>query len=267
MAALRPSTLTSERTGSRSPAAPAAAGDRGPDEGTDCVVHRTNDRGAHQRRPRGSDPSSSTRAAPFGTPDGTATHDWADARPGTGSEHPALLPTGTTHLSVERTFSFVDLSGFTRFTRENGPHAAVEMLSDFRQTTRSVAAKRGVRVAKWLGDGAMVIGVEPTPVIALGAHLISHFAGTDLRVRIGVASGTALLFEGDDYIGEPVNLAFKLCDAAQPGEMLAHCDTADLPDWVVPGGEVDVVIRGVGSIGNVVRLQPRLITPAQPGAA
>jgi len=201
------------------------------------------------------------------TPDGTATHDWADARLGTGSEHPALLPVSETHLSVERTFSFVDLSGFTGFTREHGPHAAVAMLGEFRQITRSVAAKRGVRVAKWLGDGAMVIGVEPTPVIAMGAHLIHHFAGTDLRVRVGVATGTALLFEGDDYIGEAVNLAFKLCDAAQPGEMLAHCGDAELPDWVIPSDEVDVMIRGVGAITDVVRLQPQLITPAHWGAA
>ena len=204
-----------------------------------------------------------TRVRPVGAPDGTAAHDWADARPGTGSEHPALLPDGETHLSVERTFSFIDLSGFTGYTRDHGPHAAVAMLGEFRQITRTVAAKRGVRVAKWLGDGAMLIGVEPAPVIALGAHLIGHFAGTALRVRVGVASGTALLFEGDDYIGEPVNLAFKLCDAAQPGEMLALCDTTGLPDWVVLGGDVDVRIRGVGTIDGVVRLQPQLITPAQ----
>ncbi|MDH3707673.1 MAG: adenylate/guanylate cyclase domain-containing protein [Acidimicrobiia bacterium] len=201
------------------------------------------------------------------TPDGTATHDWADARHGSGSEHPALLPAGEAHLSVERTFSFVDLSGFTGFTQDHGPHAAVAMLSEFRHTTRLVAAKRGVRVAKWLGDGAMLIGVEPTPVIALGAHLIHHFAGTDLRVRVGVATGTALLFEGDDYIGEPVNLAFKLCDAAQPGEMLAHCGNAELPDWVIPSGGVEVLIRGVGAIADVVRLQPKLIATAHSGAA
>ncbi|MGI9602379.1 MAG: adenylate/guanylate cyclase domain-containing protein [Acidimicrobiales bacterium] len=230
----------------------------------DPMEHRTNPKTAHQ----GNDITpAATHVGPTIGAGGTATDDWADARAGSGSEHPALLPVGETHLSVERTFSFVDLSGFTAYTRTHGPHAAVEMLGAFRQITRSVAAKRGVRVAKWLGDGAMLIGVEPSPVIALGAHLIHHFAGTDVRVRVGVATGTALLFEGDDYIGEPVNLAFKLCDAAQPGEMLAHCGDADLPDWVIPSGDVDVMIRGVGSISEVVRLQPKLITPAQSGAA
>ena len=58
-----------------------------------------------------------------------------------------------------------------------------------------------------------------------------------------------------------------LCDAAQPGEMLAHCNDLDLPDWVIPSGSVDVIVRGVGAIADVVRLQPQLITPAQHGAA
>ena len=30
-----------------------------------------------------------------------------------------------------------------------------------------------------------------------------------------------ILFEGDDYIGQPVNLASRLCDMAQPHEVLA----------------------------------------------
>ena len=39
-------------------------------------------------------------------------------------------------------------------------------------------------------------------------------------MRIGIATGRALLFEGDDYIGSAVNLAARLCDAAGPGEVL-----------------------------------------------
>ena len=39
-------------------------------------------------------------------------------------------------------------------------------------------------------------------------------------MRIGIATGYALLFEGDDYIGSAVNLASRLCDAAGPCEVL-----------------------------------------------
>ncbi len=172
-----------------------------------------------------------------------------------GTEHPSLLPRNG-HLLVERTFLFSDLSGFTAYTRKHGPHAAAAMLARFRHVTRQIAASRGVRVAKWLGDGAMLVGVEPMPAIALGAHLVAHYRDEDVAVRVGIASGTALLFEGDDYIGEPVNLAAKLCAAAKPGEILADCAPDGLPDWVHASDPVSVHVRGVGQIDGILRLVP-----------
>ena len=184
--------------------------------------------------------------------------DWYEARQLSGVERPDELPDGDTHLNVDRTFVFVDLARFTGFTREHGPHEAVKLLGEFRRVARNVAAKRGVRVAKWLGDGAMMVCVDSTAAIAFGAHLIDHFSQTDLQVRVGLASGIALLFEGDDYIGEPVTLAAKLGGAAEPGELLAVCDIADLPEWVRADADVAVSIRGVGLIGDIVRLVPEL---------
>lgn len=184
--------------------------------------------------------------------------DWYQARQSSGLEPPDELPEGDAHLNVERTFVFADLSGFTQYTRQNGPHEAVKILGEFRRVARNVAAKRGVRVAKWLGDGVMIVSVDPTAAIAFGAHLIHHFSSTDLKVRVGLASGIALLFEGDDYIGEPVNLASKLCAAAQPDEILGACELADLPDWVRADEAISVSIKGVGVIGDIHRLIPTI---------
>lgn len=182
--------------------------------------------------------------------------DWHQAKQNSGLEAPDDLPAGDTHLNVERTFLFADLSGFTQYTRQNGPHEAVKLLGEFRRIARNVAAKRGVRVAKWLGDGVMIVSVDPTAAIAFGAHLIHHFSSTDLQIRVGLASGIALLFEGDDYIGEPVNLAAKLCAAAKPNEILGSCELADLPYWVEADTAVEVSIKGVGLIGDIRRLVP-----------
>jgi class 3 adenylate cyclase len=187
--------------------------------------------------------------------------EWADAAEADQVARPNELEDGDTHLNVTRTFCFADLSGFTAFTRESGPHAAVKQLGEFRRITRNVAAKRGVRVAKWLGDGVMLVGTDPTPAIALGAHLVHHFSESAIRVRVGLATGIALLFEGDDYIGEPVNMAAKLCNAASPGEVLAITDPSNLPDWVVTDGEVSVRIKGVGAVGGVHRLRVDLPSP------
>ena len=194
--------------------------------------------------------------APLVAPDTGPAREWAEASPPLVTVHPDELPEGDSHLSVTRTFCFADLSGFTGYTRTHGPHEAVAMLGDFRRITRSVAAKRGVRVAKWLGDGAMLVSTSAAAALALGAHLIHHFASRGVQIRVGAATGEALLFEGDDYVGEPVNLAAKLCAAAPPGEMYVVTDELDLPDWVRCVGDVTVQIRGVGPVSGVHRLLP-----------
>ncbi|MGI9622674.1 MAG: adenylate/guanylate cyclase domain-containing protein [Acidimicrobiales bacterium] len=184
--------------------------------------------------------------------------EWANARGGDGTEHPDELPVGNSHLYIDRTFCFVDLSGFTAFTRAEGPDSAVELLGEFRRITRNIAAKRGVRVAKWLGDGAMLVCTEPEPAVALAVDLVHRFADSDIEVRAGLATGTALLFEGDDYIGEPVNLASRLCSVAGPGEVLADIELATLPDWIEAEGEVACTLRGLGTIGGISKLRPSL---------
>ncbi len=173
-----------------------------------------------------------------------------------GLVHPDQLPPGELQLAVRRTFCFVDLSGFTAFTREHGPHEAVTLLVEFRRLLRNVAAKRGVRLAKWLGDGAMLVAMQPDPIVGLGAHLIDRYFNEQIQLRVGAATGEALLFEGDDYIGEPVNLAAKLCSAAKGGQMLTVVDDFLLPSWISHVGKVTVEIRGIGRIGGVNLLMP-----------
>lgn len=194
--------------------------------------------------------------APLVAPDTGPAREWAEASPPLVTVHPDELPEGDSHLSVRRTFCFADLCGFTAYTRSHGPHEAVAMLGDFRRITRSVAAKRGVRVAKWLGDGAMLVSTSAPAALSLGAHLIHYFSSRGVQIRVGAATGQALLFEGDDYVGEPVNLAAKLCAAAPPGEIYAVTDNLDLPDWVSRIGDVTVKIRGVGRVSGVHRLMP-----------
>ena len=121
-------------------------------------------------------------------------------------------------MRVQRTFAFADLSGFTNYTAEFGDDAAGHVLGDFRAITRRLASDRGVRVAKWLGDGCMVVAIDHEDMIAFALDLEREATAAcdPLSVRIGVATGRALLFEGDDYIGSAVNLAARLCDAAVP---------------------------------------------------
>ena len=63
-------------------------------------------------------------------------------------------------MRIPRTFEFVDLSGFTNYTAEYGDDAAGRILSAFRALVREIASERGVRIAKWLGDGCMIVSVN-----------------------------------------------------------------------------------------------------------
>ncbi|HEX6312029.1 MAG TPA: adenylate/guanylate cyclase domain-containing protein [Acidimicrobiia bacterium] len=137
-------------------------------------------------------------------------------------------------MRVSRSFGFVDLCGFTRFTDAHGDEESVAVLTQFRACVREVASEYGVRVAKWLGDGAMFVSTEPRQLVAAVVELEHRLdvAQGALPIRAGMAGGDVILFEGDDYIGGPVNLAARLCDGAQPNEVLASADLAEFkPTW------------------------------------
>ena len=160
-------------------------------------------------------------------------------------------------MRVPRTFAFVDLSGFTNYTAAYGDDAAGRILGTFRSLVREVASDRGVRVAKWLGDGCMIVGVEQQGVIEFVTDLHQRASSVcaPLTLRAGIATGHALLFEGDDYIGSAVNMAARLCDFARNVDVLMptmHLDR--LPEGVeaVPYGEVE--LRGFPGSIDVVRL-------------
>jgi adenylate cyclase len=158
-------------------------------------------------------------------------------------------------VPLERAFAFLDLCGFTSFIATHGEHAAIETITRFRSLVREIAVRRGVRVAKWLGDGAMVIGVEVGPTIAMAAEMIGRYDGRTLGLRGGVADGSVLMVDGDDYIGQPTNLAARLCQVAKPGELLAAGYSAEiLPPWVTVIGTRRVNLPGIGRVGGVQRL-------------
>ena len=74
-------------------------------------------------------------------------------------------------MRVPRTFSFVDLSGFTNYTAAFGDDAAGRILGTFRSLVREIASERGVRIAKWLGDGCMVVSIEQVNAVAFALDL------------------------------------------------------------------------------------------------
>jgi class 3 adenylate cyclase/YHS domain-containing protein len=154
-------------------------------------------------------------------------------------------------VRVHRSFAFVDVSGFTSLTELEGDERAVDILTAFRALLRDICSRRGVRIAKWLGDGVMLVCVETQPLLEAILelhHVVCEVSSPvqEVSIRSGVTSGDVILMEGDDYIGHCVNVAARLCDLAQGGEALvAPSVIDDLPQWGVVLECRDTTIRGV----------------------
>ena len=129
------------------------------------------------------------------------------------------------------------MSGFTALTELEGDERAVDVLTAFRVLLRDICSRRGVRIAKWLGDGAMLVCVRTRPLLeaVLELHYVVGVVSGPVEtvsIRSGVNAGEVILMEGDDYIGHCVNVAARLCDLAPAGEALAAPSVMEhLPSW------------------------------------
>lgn len=148
-------------------------------------------------------------------------------------------------MRVDRSFGFVDLCGFTAFSDRHGDEQVVLVLAEMRMLLRESSARRGVRIVKWLGDGAMLSSTMSDALAGLIVELDQRMAEQipALPIRAGLASGKVIMFEGDDYIGTPVNVAARLCNIAEPHEILATVEVASArPPWIhaEPGRPIEV---------------------------
>lgn len=144
-----------------------------------------------------------------------------------GASGPARPLAAPAAHRVRRTFAFVDLSGFTNLGNSAGDDVAVAELSTFRAIVRAVGSATGIRVAKWLGDGAMLVGLEPVSLLSAVLEIFRRCEeqALSLPLHAGAVEGDVILFEGDDHVGVAVNLAARLADAAGPGQLFAPVST------------------------------------------
>lgn len=129
---------------------------------------------------------------------------------------------------------FVDLSGFTRLTEERGDDAAVRAATSLQREAETIAARRGGRLVKLLGDGALLWFPEAKPGVDAALDLVEAMEPRDsLAAHAGIHSGP--IVERDlDVFGGTVNLASRIAAAAAIGEVLtsrAVAETVDDP-WL-----------------------------------
>jgi DNA-binding response OmpR family regulator len=138
---------------------------------------------------------------------------------------------------------FADLRGWTDFSAGTEPEEVMSVVGSSHAAVGELILKYEATVGWFAGDGLMVWFNDPIPCDDPAARAVRmavemreamsaltavwHKRGHELDFSIGVALGYATIgrigFEGRyDYgaVGSVLNLASRLCDAAQPGQIV-----------------------------------------------
>jgi class 3 adenylate cyclase len=133
-----------------------------------------------------------------------------------------------------RTVLFTDIVDSTTLTQQVGDAAAVEMIAFHDTVVRNALALTQGREVKHTGDGIMASFVSADEAVRCAARiqflLLSQpyeRDGLRLRVRIGAATGEPVE-RHHDLFGSTVQLAARLCAAADPEEILVSESVLDL---------------------------------------
>jgi class 3 adenylate cyclase len=148
----------------------------------------------------------------------------------------ALEPLETAPIEERKvaTVLFADLVGSTEFGGSQDPERARLLLERFYEAMTAEIARAGGTPEKFIGDAVMAaFGVpaaqEDHAERALHTALsmqrrLTELFGDDLALRIGVNTGEVVLgraHEGGSFVtGDAVNVAARLEQAAEPGEVL-----------------------------------------------
>jgi len=125
--------------------------------------------------------------------------------------------------SALTTILFTDLVNSTQLMQRAGDEDAQRIFKAHYQLLRDAVSANGGSEVKSLGDGLMVAFTSAADAVrcAIMVQQASRrrVSGERVAVKVGINAGEAMS-EGDDYFGTPVVVARRLCDRAQPGQIL-----------------------------------------------
>lgn len=153
-------------------------------------------------------------------------------------------------MSIKSTVVFTDLHGSTGAFESLGNVRATAVITRILdQITSLVIAHQG-KVVKKLGDGVMAVFGHAGSALDFAVqvqrvhsrYVFSSDRHVSLPIKIGIAFGETE-FTSDDYYGDAVNVAARLCDLAGPNQIWASRGSVDLRSL-----KKGVSVRDVGDI-------------------
>jgi len=190
-----------------------------------------------------------------------------------GSPLPAHPSSGARRVV---TVLFCDLVGSTAMVTTLDPESMRSILDRYFEMLSTIVAAHGGRVEKFIGDAVLaVFGLprvhEDDPLRAARAAVairdamselskeLERESGVSLHTRIGVHTGEVVTgdpeAEAISITGGPVNLAARLEQAAEPGEIVIGADTYRLVQDAVAAEEmIPVALKGFAEPVDAFRL-------------
>ena len=151
---------------------------------------------------------------------------------------------------------FCDVSGSTALGEQLDPEVLRGVLNRYFEVMRGVIERHGGTVEKFIGDAVMAVfgiprvheddalrAVRAAAEIRERLPAIAGEVGVALRFRTGVNTGTVLMGEGENLaIGDAVNVAARLEQAAEPGEIVLGAETVRLVRGAVEVREARMLV-------------------------
>jgi class 3 adenylate cyclase len=149
-----------------------------------------------------------------------------------------------------RTILFTDMEGSTDLTQRLGDAKAQDVLRTHNNIVRDALKTHSGTETKHTGDGIMASFTSASSAlgaaVAIQKALADHNEAnpnTAIRVRIGLNAGEPVA-EDEDLFGTAVQLAARVCDKAEPGQILV----ADVVQQLAAGKGFTFEDRGEASL-------------------
>jgi adenylate cyclase len=131
------------------------------------------------------------------------------------------------HQRVERppAVCFVDLTGYTRLTEEQGDEVAARLAASLATLVEEISRRHGGRAVRWLGDGGMFFFPDPKAAVLAALEMVERAPAEGLPpTHIGIHVGPVIFQDGDVY-GMTVNVAARIAGRAEADEVLISEET------------------------------------------
>jgi len=125
----------------------------------------------------------------------------------------AEIELGHVHVAL----CFIDLTGFTRYTEEEGDIEALDVVENFVAGVEATLPREAT-IVKTIGDEVMVVSPDAASLTQWAVDFLSRFPQQP-QPRVGIHYGDAVYRDGD-YFGSQVNLVHRVVNRALAGEVL-----------------------------------------------